>query len=167
MSGRENFDAWFAAPIAALRGNTDAGFVLVMATFPLLERYLRQKTGAKPRERPFADGLLSIFPELGTVEVAVSFWQSYRHGILHDITMNRDSHGLRTDCQIVEVEANGKVWLNPALFSERVVSLIQNDFQTFSSGRAPLPVVTPHVKGTRITYGTGMPTSSGTKGHDR
>jgi hypothetical protein len=166
MTSRENFDAWFAAPIAALRGNEDAGFVLVMVTFPLLERYLKQRTGAKSGERPFAVGLLSLFPELGSVEVAEKFWHVYRHGILHDVTMSHESHGLRVDCPAVAVEANGKVWLNPALFSERVVSMIQSDFQTFSSGRLPLSVVTPYVVGSHTYYGTGMPISASTKRHD-
>lgn len=40
-----NFIRWFKNPIRELQTNVDAGFIVVMVSLPLLERYLREKTG--------------------------------------------------------------------------------------------------------------------------
>jgi hypothetical protein len=41
---RGNFEAWFVRPLECLYPKAEQfGFIIVMVTFPLLERYLRQK----------------------------------------------------------------------------------------------------------------------------
>jgi hypothetical protein len=42
---RENFDAWFVNVLESLYPRREAGFVILMIAFPLLERYLRQRVG--------------------------------------------------------------------------------------------------------------------------
>jgi hypothetical protein len=168
MSNRENFDKWFADYIRSLARDPNAGFLLTMVSFPLLERYLRQHTNAVPKSPSFIKGLLKLFPELQSDAVAQSFWTIYRHGLLHNVTMSRESHGLTLDSpRAVEVQADGKVWLNPVLFAERVVATIDRDFETFERGQ-PLSTVNvygiaPGPHGSPSSYvGTGLPPSPGT-----
>lgn len=168
MTNRQNFDIWFGAKIRRLSSDREAGFIVAIVTFPLLERYLRQLTRAEPKERRFTEGLLRLFPELETVEAAERFWTTYRHGLLHNVTMSRETHGLTHDSAAVQIDPNGKVWLNPASFSERVLFTIENDFGTFERGQ-PLPSVyeygrVPNLGGTPDYYlGTGMPSRQGEK----
>jgi len=44
MMDRENFQQWFTNVLAPLFQKRDAGLVILMTAFPLLERYIRQKT---------------------------------------------------------------------------------------------------------------------------
>ena len=41
----EDFTRWDKKPLNVLYDYTDAGFPILMITLPLLERYLRQKSG--------------------------------------------------------------------------------------------------------------------------
>ena len=156
MTSRENFRAWFTSQINKLIPDREAGLVMVMIVFPLLERYLRRQTRAKPKSPLFVTGLLKVLPELRTIEAAKKFWWNYRDGLLHNVTMSRASHGLTHDTAIVTVEANGKVWLNPILFAQRVLDVIEADFEVFVGGQ-PLPRVTvyetePQPGGAPIRY---------------
>ncbi len=162
MTNKDNFRLWFADQIRALAQDRNAGFIIAMVSFPLLERYLRQLTNAEPKSPKFIVGLLKVLPELSTAGTAQAFWTTYRHGLLHTVAMSRETHGLTHDSRIVDVEPSGKVWLNPVLFSERVLSTIEADFSTFESGGA-LPSVNiygrvPEQAGTPNYYlGTGTP----------
>lgn len=163
MTNRVHFDRWFKQQIDKLVEDRDAGFVLVMVTFPLLERYLRQKTGAPPKSPFYVSGLLNVLPELRTRQDAERFWRVYRHGLLHNVTMSETSHGLTHDLDIVEIQQDGKVWLNPVLFARRVLATIENDFEVFEKGH-PIPTVTayalsPSAYGPSTVYmGTAAPT---------
>ena len=102
--------------------------------------------------------------ELGNSNVAQTFWTTYRHGLLHNVTMSRETHGITHDSlKIVDVESSGKIWLNPVLFSERVLCTIENDFPTFEGGSPALPTVSiyprvPEHPGAPYYYlGTGTP----------
>ena len=82
--------------------------------------------------------------------------------------MSKETHGLTHESAIVEIGPNGKVWLNPVLFSERVLDTIEADFNVFESGGA-LPTVNiygrvPEKDGALNYYlGTGMPPRPGGK----
>lgn len=143
MTARDNFQAWFTTQINKLISDRDAGLVIVMIIFPLLERYLRRRTAAEPKSPRFFRGLLDVFPELRTTTVAEKFWWNYRHGLLHNVTMSQANHGLTHDTIIVKIETDGKVWLNPVLFAQRVLDTIRADFEVFEGGQ-PLPEVTAH-----------------------
>lgn len=140
MTNRDNFRNWFAFQIERLSSDRDAGFIIALASFPLLERYLRQLTKSEPKSSEFMTGLLKFLPELGTAQSAQLFWTTYRHGLLHNVTMSRETHGLTHDSRIVEVHSDGRVWLNPVLFARRILASIEADFHTFQRGD-PLPAV--------------------------
>jgi hypothetical protein len=64
---RANFESWFVKVLESLYPCRDAGFVILMTTFPLLERYLRQRVGLAAENNtltlPFYDELLNLLPE--------------------------------------------------------------------------------------------------------
>ena len=45
MTNHTNFQNWFKGVLEKLCQDENAGFVLLIVAFPLLERYLRQKSG--------------------------------------------------------------------------------------------------------------------------
>jgi hypothetical protein len=165
-TNRENFEAWFGVPLEAMMEDENSGFVLVMVTFPIFERYLRAKSRCEPNTPPFNQAILSVLPELEHEARANSFWAIYRHGILHHVALSRESHGLSLVKPIVEVWPNGKVWMNPILFAQRVLDAIRNNFALFEAG-VPLPQaqqIVEQLPGVPpgVTYwATGMPPGSG------
>jgi hypothetical protein len=129
---RKDFEAWFVAVLRPLMmEDPNSGFVLAMVAFPLLERYLRRKSGASPKQIAFQDALLAVLPELQNRDNAETFWKSYRHGLLHNVILDRDKDWLSLDVDIIRVDAD-RLWMNPALFAVRVVETIDKDFETFA-----------------------------------
>lgn len=160
---RINFEAWFGSQLSALAGNRNAGFVVTMVCFPLIERYLKQRSRSEPNTKPFNQALLCALPELQNCDNANIFWSTYRHGLLHNVALSKESHGLSHDKPILEIHPNGQVWLNPDLFAERILNLIRNDFTTFEGGVslpvvAPIYGIVPPFENQAIYLGTGMPT---------
>jgi hypothetical protein len=130
-TSRENFELWFGKPLATLLADEHSGFAVVMIAFPILERYLRATSGAEPNSSQFNQALLGVLPELKDTKNANLFWSIYRHGVLHNVALSRETHGLSSIKPIVEVWPNGKVWMNPNLFAKRVLDTIRNDFARF------------------------------------
>lgn len=167
MTNRENFQSWFAGFLRPLCDNPAAGFIVTLVSFPLLERYLRQAARSEPNSPRFIVELRRVFHELLSDVDARAFWTTYRHGLLHNVTMFRETHGLTHDCpHAIEIQSDGKVWLNPALFSRRVVETIEGDFATFEGGSPPLPSVyygrAPlSDSGSSYYRGTGTPPGQG------
>ena len=128
---RQNFEHWFGAKLKPLMEDPTAGFVCAMVGFPLLERYLRRKSGSEPKTKLFNLTLYQFLQELGSIETASDFWQSYRHGLLHNVRLNADSDWLTREPPVVKVTAD-KIRMNPALFLERVVETIRGDFEIFA-----------------------------------
>src|SRR3990172_4885289 len=88
---RTNFVAWYQATLDLLYPHRDAGFAILLIAFPLLERYLRQKTGLTSDQNlsnAFFDELTQLFPTLKSNATARNFWQIYRNGLLHEITLS-------------------------------------------------------------------------------
>lgn len=169
MTHRENFQRWFVNYLRSLAGERDAGFIVAMVTFSLLERYVRQLTNSKPKSPKFLAGLRHVLPDLLTQADARVFWSTYRNGLLHHVTLSRETHGLTHDSsRAVEVRSDGKVWLNPDRFCREVLSAIENDFAMFECGM-PLSTVyvdnppqpTPGVPNPYL--GTGVPPGQGRK----
>lgn len=138
MSGREDFESWYGQPLAQLMKNEHAGFPIVMIAFPLLERLLRQQSRSEPNTPLFNRSLVAVIPELQSEDHANLFWAVFRHGLLHNVALSRETHGLSHSKPIVEVWPNGKVWLNPNLFAERVLTTVRENFAVFEQGM-PLP----------------------------
>lgn len=135
MTSFENFKLWYSNIVRGLYPTRDAGFVLVMVAFPLLERYVRQKIGFFGSNlNPAAhDELARLIPELGSREHAKEFWKVYRHGLLHVVT----SEGwLSHDGPASVIIDSGRFLLHPVKFAEQVLKIIEDDFETFA-GRRP------------------------------
>jgi hypothetical protein len=109
----------------------DAGFILAMVAFPLLERYLRRESGSVPKQKLFQDAVLKFLPELKTARQAKEFWESYRHGLLHNVMLNGVEDWLSHETAIIEKRPKGFL-MNPVLFAERVLERIRGDFETFA-----------------------------------
>ena len=175
----ENFRAWYVEPLKLLYPHRDAGFPVAMVAFPLLERYIRQRIGVRghdPLNDAFFRVLCVVVPGLKSEDVARTFWSAYRHGLLHEVTLARETRRgaalpvawLSHDVPLFSIDQNGEYWLHPVLFAERVVAVIEGDFQTFENGHTaigslPVVQVAPSYAGT----GTGIVISAptiGTKG---
>ena len=63
-TAEDDFRKWFVESLAPLRSNGDAGFVFAMVAFPLLERYLRNKSQENFNER-LSCGLNGLMSGLG------------------------------------------------------------------------------------------------------
>jgi hypothetical protein len=154
---RKNFESWFVKVLEKLYPCEHAGFVTIMAALPLLERYLRGKVGLPPHaptDPKFDNELLRVFPELGTKDKAKEFWQVYRHGLLHLVTLSETNHrgvslsdGLfRDHGPTISVDLwDGRFLVNHVSFTQRVIQTIIDDFAAFEDAKLPqLPVVKPY-----------------------
>lgn len=152
----DNFKAWYKKPLELLYPDRDAGFAILLIAFPLLERFLRKKKGltsSQDLSNSFFDELATMFPVLGSGVTARQFWQIYRNGLLHEVTLSRQNRGgtamptgwLSHDKPMVSVESGGDVWVNPVDFAKRVIAVIEADFGTFEGSPtvSDLPTVKP------------------------
>src|SRR5665213_484930 len=93
-----NFRCWYSGILDSLYTNGNAGFVILMVAFPLLERYLREMSGVNEGELTdrFYDELRRVFPVIPDNSIARQFWQVYRNGLLHQVTLSQQNRrGLR------------------------------------------------------------------------
>lgn len=139
----QNYKAWYADFLPKLYPDRNAGFAILMVVFPLLERYLRQKNGLSPADTlndSCMDGLCNIFPVLSDRQKARNFWNVYRNGILHQVTLSRQNRSgsslptgwLSHDKKVsIIIEPNGSFWIHPVLFSKQILKMIDEDFGTF------------------------------------
>jgi len=165
LTDLEKFEKWYAVPLLRLAQDPDAGFIMLMATFPILERYLKVKSGSVPVKPPFLKALIDVVPEIETKERAKTLWTTYRDQLLHNASYDKRSHWLSPDKKIIEHDEDGRDWLNPALFVQRVISVIRRDFSCFEAG-LPLAEVSVFdspselpdgVHMTMVQLGTGTP----------
>lgn len=144
---RNDFQTWFVNPMQQLRKIEHAenvGFIFAMVGFPLLERYLREKS--KTYERvgltpDFYSELEIIFPEIKGR--GRDFYSAYRHGLLHQVTFSRKkgkkgiwvelpkSAMTSHDERPIYIHENGSFYMNPFVFYDRVVAIIHNDFKIY------------------------------------
>jgi hypothetical protein len=147
---KSNFDSWYVDVLEKLFPNREAGFAILMISLPLLERLLKNRSyPPKHNNEPFYWELLKVFPELSEAETARKFWEIYRHGLLHQVSLfKKNLKGkslpigwLTNDKPDISVDLDGSIWVNPVDFATRVLSEIQKDFNTFlsSPSEAPLP----------------------------
>lgn len=150
----ENFNLWYKQFLTELSKNGDAGFVILMTAFPLLERYLRQKSGVFEGDlnQSFYSQLRIVFPVFRNNDEAKEFWHIYRNGLLHQVALSqRNRHGinmhaawLSNNADTLIIDTNGDFWVNPAKFARKVVETIEGDFSTFealNSTNHPFPEI--------------------------
>ena len=153
----DNFRLWYSRVLTELSRDGDAGFVILMTAFPLLERYLREKSGVHEGNlgQSFYTQLRVIFPAPIDNVQAEQFWQVYRNGILHQVTLSQQNRkGVRMpdgwlsgSADMITVDSSGDFWVHPAKFAKKVVDVIEADFGTFegaSSVNHPFPSIHTH-----------------------
>lgn len=140
-SDRENFERWFGEPLEILGSHPHSGFASMMISFPILERYLRNKTGHGPDELEFQSGLAKAIPELGNSQSAKTFWLKYRHTLLHYGAFQQAQYGFADANELILILENGDMRMNPELFARRVLEIVRSDFGTFMAGKVRLPRV--------------------------
>lgn len=144
-----DFRAWFRNLLHPLYDDHKAGLVILMVVFPLLERYVRQRAriplGQNLLCKEGKTELLQLIPELQDAETAGYFWEVFRHGLLHQVSLFPESKmrsskppsslpasRITQDIPVAfAIEPDRSFTLNPALFAELVFSTIENDFETF------------------------------------
>ena len=149
----DQFNSWFVEPVLELQ-RLRAGFPQMLIIMPLLERYLRYKSGIAEADKlddRFFRELRAMFPVLKSDDDAKDFWQIFRNGLLHQATLSkkpkpsgaRPPGALSFEVDLILRDAPTDAFIvNPCHLAGTVLSAIQRDFATFeaSSGtRYPLP----------------------------
>lgn len=124
----------------------------MMIAFPLLERYLRQKVQLSAHASLNDDFYLQLarmFPALAGPSDGRKFWQVFRNGLLHVVTMSTEDRrrnpmpggSLSHDLPGISKTPDGSFFVHPVHFAERVFEVIESDFSIFegisSAGRLP------------------------------
>lgn len=142
---RTNFAKWFKGPILKLQRDSETGFILVMISLALLERYLRQKSGLGEGRvnAKFLNELTDLFPMLKSDPLlAQKFWSVSRNGLMHQATFrsvwggNKVTMGLHENAPMIEHQKDGHddiFMISPKEFSRRVLQTIEDDFPTFEA----------------------------------
>lgn len=143
---RENFNRWYKEPIETLlTKDYHTGFAVLMIALPMLERYLREKTGICEDPKlclHFYDEMLAHFPSLKSRANAQRFWAIYRHGLLHQATLKAIGEGtiagVHNQASLIECDADGRSFrVSPERFARAVIEIIENDFPTFQGAGSP------------------------------
>jgi hypothetical protein len=146
----KNFRKWFMTPLEPLRGNGDAGFIFAFVSLPLLERYLREKSGAGEAAilpPQFFLELRKLFPEIACREN--NMWHCYRNGLLHQAAFSQEKRrqGIVVvlnaalsghDNRPIYYDISGDCfYMNPEEFFDRVTKTILGDFTTYVGSLSP------------------------------
>jgi hypothetical protein len=146
----ENFRKWFVDALDPLRSKGDAGFIFAFVSLPLLERYLRQKSGAGEAIRlppQFFVELGKLFPEIAGREDRM--WHCYRNSLLHQAAFSQQKRrqGIVVvlnaalsghDQRPIYYDISGDCfYMNPEEFFDRVTNTILGDFATYLGSLSP------------------------------
>ena len=149
MDIKQKFQLWYKEPIETLIAKDEhTGFAVLMITLPILERYVRRKLSITSdnltMQTGFFDELATLFPQFRSPKYAQRFWKCYRHGLLHQATLQlKDGvaiafvHG---SVPILECSPDGREFrLSPNKFGRAVLSIVENDLETFEDSTGPPP----------------------------
>jgi hypothetical protein len=155
---RTYFNSWFRDMLSELNKIPNAGFIVLITTLTLLERYLREKSNN--HERPNLDDqffteFVKLFPQVPDIEAAKKFWKACRHGLMHQATFKTrldntntiSEIGIDDTVDVIRYENRGtehSFFVSPTKLSKHTVKIIENDFATFEghgSPEHPLPQV--------------------------
>jgi len=143
-----NFNRWFKEPILRLQTDPQTGFIIVMISLALLERYLREKSGtceSKSLQPGFHAEFVKLFPMIG-VDAAPKFWAVCRHGLMHQATFKtvfdgkNITVGLHESAPIIthsDGSSGDMFMISTTKFSNRVIEVIENDPSTFEAPGSP------------------------------
>lgn len=152
MSKRDDFKSWFVDTIKLLESEGDAGFVISIVTFPLLERYLRGKF-----QIPLSGNIDTrchgwLEQEFNIPGKGLEFWSAYRNGLMHQATFNRKNRSGallppafitgHDPTRVVYYKSNeNRFYLNPVLFHRSITQTILSDFTAYENASEQLPEV--------------------------
>jgi hypothetical protein len=146
-TAESDFRKWFVESLEPLRGNGNAGFIFVFVAFPLLERYLRRKSGCPDGQNlteDFFKHLRLLFNDIAGNEH--EFWDCYRNGLLHQATFPQAKLDKRTGIwtslpnagisgydprPVYFLQETKQFFLNPVTFFDVVTKAILDDFETY------------------------------------
>lgn len=124
--------AWYSGILEGFYSNENAGFVILMISFPLIERYLREKSGVHEGQLndSFYSELQTIFPAIADQETAKQFWHVYRNGLLHQVTLSlKDRKGIKMptgwlhqDVDLLSIDTSGDFWVHIQLSLQKKLS---------------------------------------------
>lgn len=169
----QQFEMWFKKPITQLQTDPStkdhAGYAVLLISIPLLERYLREKSGIHEGslDDAFYDALCVVFPEIPR-DKAKAFYDVFRNGLAHQVTIKAvpgAAHGQiqNAGACIVHDATSNHFSVHPTEFAERVLKTIGSDFHTFeakSSKNHPLGQVLMQGQ-TPITMSILLPANPG------
>jgi hypothetical protein len=157
----DNFIKWFKGPITTLQNDPDAGFAILMISLPLLERYLRQQSGNFENpglDDAFCNCFKQLFPSVKDIPTARKFWETFRHGLLHQAAIKSADGviqaGVHNAAQEIQVGYNNYGWtftVSPNGFSKKVIDTIEADFPTFEAAGSPR-----HTPASVSPFGSGI-----------
>ena len=147
MNLAQKFQLWYKEPIETLIAKDEhTGFAVLMLALPILERYLRQKLAITEDRlpEPFHDEMVRLFPEFKNQKNAKRFWKIYRHGLLHQATLQSvDGSSIafvHNAVPVLECSVDGRTFgLSPNRFASKVLSIIESDLSTFENSCGPQP----------------------------
>lgn len=150
MDTSEKIRLWFEEPIETLIAKDEhTGFAVLMITLPLLERYVRRKRGIKPSdhltlESGFFHEICELFDQFPGPDAAQRFWHCYRHGLLHQATLQLEKGAtiafVHDSISILECSANGLEFnVGPSSFARKVLSIIKANPEMFDDPASPNP----------------------------
>ncbi len=177
-NAEEDFRKWFIVSLSPLRANGDAGFIFALIAFPLLERYLRGKSGCPEGQNltpTFYANVALLFPEVSGRER--DFWNCYRDGLLHQVTFPKAKldrkNGIWVNLpeagisgydprSVYFLPATNQFFLNPMAFFDFITETILADFPTYEGAnstnyRLPQAQYITGKPGTVPTINTNIP----------
>lgn len=147
---RDSFNSWFRDVLSSLSGNTNAGFVVLITSLTLLERFLREKSGNRERDSlddAFFSAFIRLFPNIPDVAVAKIFWKMCRHGLMHQATFRTGrGHvsvveiGIDESADVIDYRPIGPNYsfkVSPTKFSTLILAEIDRDFASFEAPGSP------------------------------
>lgn len=134
---RVRFHLWYRDVLEKMFDDRNAGFAILMIALPLLERYAFGKTGRRADGKlqdPEKRVIMGLFSEIKSPSQVGLLWKAYRHGLLHQVTLfsGRTPVGWVNHDIPNALQIDGKrMVIHPAKFAQRVLEVIENDFETF------------------------------------
>ena len=143
---KKEFNDWYVSVLTDLYVK-QAGFPILLISFPILERYLRQVSGVGESRLndQFYVTLKDMFGSLINRNIAKQFWHIYRNGLLHQVTFsqrNQRDEELTPACitfdQEQPIQYKNKIFsVNPISFSERVIQCVSSDYEEMTGENSP------------------------------
>ncbi|NOQ22351.1 MAG: hypothetical protein GQ565_06845 [Candidatus Aegiribacteria sp.] len=145
MTAKE-FKEWYTDILHDLY-EKQAGFPILLISFPILERYIRQVSGIGENRLSdrFFEVLLEMFDELECLENAKEFWQIYRNGLLHQVSFAMKNHKqiemspacITFDQSESLLLSEGTYSVNPISFSREIIKSVKDDFESMQASASP------------------------------